>query len=301
MAFSFVNTRRWWYALSTALVVASIAAIAVFGLKLSIDFTGGSLMELRFAQEAPAPAEISSVLAEAGFGTVTAQPSGTHEALVRLAELDETRHQEALAALDAAWPGVEELRFDSIGPVVGRELRSSAFRGVVVTVVLIGLYIAWTFRRVTKPVPSWVYGVLTVVAAAHAVIIPVGLFAVLGRVLGWEVGTAFVASALTILGYSTSDAVVVFDRTRENLPKRAPDESFAEVVDKSIKQTFVRSVNTSVSTLCALFAVLVFGGDTTRPFALALFVGILVGTYSSLFIASPLLATVEARLRAKNA
>ncbi len=298
MAFSFITTRRWWFALSGALVVASIAALAAFGLNQSIDFTGGTLMELRFNGELPPTADIAKTLTDAGFKGVSVQSSGADEAIVRLESLDETRHQEALAALGKAF-GVEELRFDSIGPVVGKELRSSAFTGVAVTLLLIGLYIAWVFRKVSEPIASWKYALLTVLAAAHDVIIPLGVFAVLGRFYGWEVGTAFVAAILTILGYSISDTVVVFDRTRENLQHRASGESFADIVDKSIKQTFVRSVNTSVTTLLALLAILVFGGDTTRPFALALFIGILVGTFSSLFIASPLL--VEWETRAKKA
>lgn len=298
MAFSFIKTRYSWFALSGAMIVASIVALAVFGLNQSIDFTGGTLMELRFNGEMPATTEVAKVLTDAGFKGVSVQSSGTDEAIVRLESLDETRHQEALKVLAASYVA-EELRFDSIGPVVGKELRSSAFTGVAVTLLLIGIYIAWAFRKVAAPVAAWKYGLLTIIAAAHDVIVPLGVFAVLGHFYGWEVGTAFVAAVLTILGYSISDTVVVFDRTRENLQHRGANESFADVVEKSIQQTFVRSVNTSVTTLLALFAILVFGGDSTRPFALALFVGILVGTYSSIFVASPLL--VEWELRSKKA
>ncbi len=298
MAFSFIKTRYWWFALSGAMIVGSLLAVATLGLNESIDFTGGSLMELKFEGSMPATADVAKDLTDAGFKAVTVQSSGADEAIVRLESLDEARHQEALAALSKS-SKVQELRFDSIGPVVGKELRSSAFTGVAVTLLLIGVYIAWAFRKVSQPVAAWKYGVLTVLAAAHDVIVPVGVFAVLGHFYGWEVGTAFVAAILTILGYSISDTVVVFDRTRENLTHLAAGESFADVVEKSIQQTFVRSVNTSVTTLLALLAILVFGGDSTRPFALALFVGILVGTYSSIFIASPLL--VEWELRSKKA
>lgn len=297
MAYSFVQTRRWWFALSGVMIVASVLAVAFFGLNQSIDFTGGSLMELRFDGDMPSTSSVSKLLTDAGYKAVTAQTSGSNEALVRLESLDETRHQDALKTLSGAYK-VEELRFDSIGPVVGKELRASAFTGVAVTLLLIGLYIAWAFRKVSAPVAAWKYGALTVLAAAHDVIVPLGVFAVLGHFYGWEVGTAFVAAILTILGYSISDTVVVFDRTRENLQHQTAGESFAAIVDKSIQQTFVRSLNTSATTLLALLAILVFGGDSTRPFALALFVGILVGTYSSIFIASPLL--VEWELRSKK-
>lgn len=288
MTFSFVALRRVWYGLSAVLIVGSFVALAVFGLKLSIDFTGGSLMETRYAAPVPSSLDVAKTLTDAGFQGVSSQKSGETDVLVRLESLDEARHTAARQALEKAYPKSEELRFDSIGPVVGGELRRSAFTGVIITLLLIGLYIALAFRKVARPVAAWKYGVLTMVAAAHDVIIPLGVFAVLGHFYGWEVGTAFIAAILTILGYSISDTVVVFDRTRENLQKH-PGMPFEEIVESSIQQTFVRSINTSVTTLLALFAILAFGGETTRPFALALFIGILVGTYSSIFIASPLL------------
>jgi preprotein translocase SecF subunit len=158
--------------------------------------------------------------------------------------------------------------------------------------VLIGLYISWAFRKVSEPVASWKYGLLTMFCAAHDVIIPLGVFAVIGHYWHWEVGTAFIAAMLTILGYSISDTVVVFDRTRENL-SRHTGEPFDAIVEKSIQQTYVRSINTSVTVLLALTSILVFGGESTRPFALALLIGVLVGTYSSIFFASPALVEWE--------
>lgn len=298
MKFSFVKTRYWWFALSSILIIGSIAAICVFGLKLSIDFTGGSLMEMQFVAPGPTNAQISATMAKAGFPNTTVQTAVTGDDFISLESLNETQHQTALAALVAAYPKTTELQFNSIGPVVGSELRTSALTGVIITLILIGLYIAWAFRKVAHPVASWKYGVLIVVTAAHDVIIPLGVFAVISRYQGWEVGTAFVAAVLTILGYSISDTVVVFDRTRENLQHRS-GESFAEVVDKSIQQTFVRSVNTSMTTMLCLLAILVFGGATTAPFALALLIGVLVGTYSSIFVASPLLVEWELRSRKK--
>lgn len=296
MAFSFIRTRYWWFGLSGALILASFVALATLGLKLSIDFTGGSLMEMRFADPAPLTTSVAATLDKAGFKGITVQTSGQGTEMIRLESLDEARHQQALKALADAYPKSQELQFNSIGPVVGGELRTSAFIGVVLTLLLIGLYIAFAFRKVTHPVSAWKYGALVVVTAAHDVIIPLGVFAVIGRYEGWEVGTAFVAAVLTILGYSISDTVVVFDRTRENLSHQT-GESFADVVDKSIKQTFVRSVNTSMTTMLCLLAILVFGGATTAPFALALFIGVLVGTYSSIFVASPLLVEWEMRAR----
>jgi preprotein translocase subunit SecF len=290
--FSFVRLRRVWFALSGTLIVGSLLALAVWGLRFSVDFTGGSLVEVAFPGAVPATAVVVSQLNAAGFDSVTAEPSGDHNMILRLATLSEADHQKVLATLKAKDGDIVEQRFDSIGPVIGNELRTASLTGVAVTLLLIGLYISWAFRKVSEPIASWKYGVLTVLCAAHDVIIPLGVFAVLGHFYHWEVGPAFVAAALTILGYSISDTVVVFDRTRENL-QHGSDDSFEDIVEKSIRQTFVRSVNTSVATLLALFAIFFFGGESTSPFALALIVGIGVGTYSSIFFASPALVEWE--------
>lgn len=298
MKFSFVGLRKWWFGASAVMIVASVVALATFGLRFSIEFTGGSLMELSFASEAPATADLTSALSEAGYQGVTVQSSTDNRAIVRLESLTEERHQEALSTVRGRFGEVTEERFDSIGPVIGKELRKSAVIGVILTMLLIGLYISWAFRKVAEPVASWKYGLLTVVCAAHDVIIPLGVFAVLGHYLHLEVGAAFIAAILTILGYSISDTVVVFDRTRENLSHHT-GEPFSDVVEKSVQQTYVRSINTSVTTLLALAAILIFGGDSTRAFALALFIGVLVGAYSSIFFASP--ALVEWEMRRKKA
>ena len=293
MTFPFVKHRRIWFALSGILILASILSVALFGLKLGIDFVGGSLLEVRFAEAIPANNEIIRLLTDAGFEGLTVQPSEDRSVLIRSSSMDEEGHQRALATLRAAFgENTEEQRFDSIGPIIGSELRRSSLTGVAVVLVLIGLYIAWAFRKVAEPVASWKYGLLTVLTGFHDVIIPIGVFAVLGQYWGWEVGSAFIAAILTIIGYSISDTVVVFDRTRENLQHHT-GESFEAVVEKSVQQTFWRSMNTSLTTLLVLAAILLFGGETTRPFALALMLGIGIGTYSSICIASPALVEWE--------
>ncbi|OGL95209.1 protein-export membrane protein SecF [Candidatus Uhrbacteria bacterium RIFOXYB12_FULL_58_10] len=298
MTFSFVGLRRLWFGISAVLVVISLLAIATFGLRFSIDFVGGSLMELSFDSEAPATPDLTSALAEAGYQSVTVQSSTDNRAIIRLESLSEERHQEALSTIESRFGSFTEERFDSIGPIIGKELRKSAIIGVILTLTLIGLYISWTFRKVSDPVASWKYGLLTVICAGHDVIIPLGVFAILGHFLNMEIGAAFIAAILTILGYSISDTVVVFDRTRENLSHHT-GESFADIVEKSVRQTYVRSINTSVTTLLVLVAILIFGGDSTRAFALALFIGIFVGTYSSIFFASPALVEWELRRSAR--
>jgi preprotein translocase subunit SecF len=292
MTFSFIGRRRLWFALSGGFVALSVAALLAWGLRFGVDFTGGSLLELRFPGGAPTSADVAALVAESGFGSATAQPAGDDGVILRLRSLSEDEHQRLRSEVAARFGEAEELRFNSIGPVIGEELRRGAVLGVGATLLLIGLYIAWAFRKVSDPVPSWKYAALTVAAAAHDVIIPLGLFAFMGRFHGWEVNAPFVAAALTILGYSISDTVVVFDRTRENL-QAMRGKPFSEVAEASVRQTFVRSLNTSLTTLLALAAIAVLGGETTRPFAVALIVGIGIGTYSSLFFASPALVAWE--------
>ncbi|MBI4438089.1 protein translocase subunit SecF [Candidatus Uhrbacteria bacterium] len=294
-SFSFVGWRKAWFGLSLVLTLLSVIALLVFGLRFSVDFTGGSLMELAFEQGAPAIQEVKDVLAS--LESISVQSADeNHKLIIRSVTQDEAQHQATLAALEERFGAFTELRFDSIGPTVGTELRRSSLMGVGLTLVLIGLYISWAFRKVSEPIASWKYGLITVLTAAHDVIIPLGVFALLGYFLHWEIGSGFVAAILTILGYSISDTVVVFDRTRENLSHHT-GEPFPEVVEKSIRQTFVRSLNTSLTTLLALSAIFFFGGETTRPFALALMIGIAVGTYSSIFFASPALVAWEKWLK----
>ncbi len=291
MKLHIVRSRNLWFLFSGVMIAGSILAVAIFGLRFGIDFTGGSLVEIKISDAASGEA-VGSVLRDAGFDGLTVQSSGEDDFIIRTTALTEEEHQELLEALDSAFADINELRFDSIGPVVGNELKRTALIGVVLTLVLIGLYMAWAYRGVSEPVAAWKYGALTVLTAFHDVIVPVGVFAVLGATLGWEIDATFVAAVLTILGYSINDTVVVFDRTRENLLRRV-GASFEDTVEISIKETLMRSLNTSVTTLLALIAIFFFGGETTKPFALALIIGIAIGAYSSIFIASPALVAWE--------
>lgn len=295
MKLNIVSQRKTWFAISATLVIASIVAIATLGLNFGIDFTGGSLLEVETVETFDVE-EVRTRMTNAGYDSLSIQSSDGNGLIIRTTDLSEEEHQALLTSLNEQLGEVEEHRFDSIGPVIGNELRRTASWGVVITLLLIGLYIAWAFRQVSEPVESWKYGVLTIMAAFHDVVIVLGSFAVIGHFYGWEIGTAFVAAILTILGYSINDTVVVFDRTRENLTRRVGD-TFEDTVSISLKQTFMRSFNTSVTTLLALLAIFLFGGDSTKPFALALIIGIAVGTYSSLFLASP--ALVEWNKRSK--
>lgn len=284
-----IGHRKLWLVIAGTLVIASIAATAIWGLKFGIDFTGGSLMELTF-QNRPAAADLASDLAGFGAENVSIQPVGESGVLLRFKSVDENRHQEILKHLGEKFGEVEEKRFESIGPTIGKELRTKAIYSMVIVLACIILYIAWAFRKVSKPMASWKYGVIAVLVLLHDVGIPIGLFAVLGKFMGVEVDSAFVAAILTILGYSVNDTIIVFDRVRENLIHAGGDyENFDKIVNESVNQTFARSINTTLTTLFALVAVFFWGGESVKYFALALIVGIGLGAYSSIFIASPAL------------
>jgi preprotein translocase subunit SecF len=286
--FDVIGRSKLWFAISGALAVAAIVAIAVYGLNFGIDFVGGSLLEVQ-ANETATVESVKASVAQSGFEAVV-QESGDQQFLLRLPTLTRADHDKIIADLNVASGPITELHFESIGPVIGEALKQKTMTAVLITLVLILLYVAWSFRAVSKPVSSWKYATLVMATAVHDVIIPLGAFAVLGHYYGYQVDTAFIAAMLTIMGYSINDTIVVFDRTRENLTQaRHRDESFGDVVNKSVNQTFARSINSSMTPLLAMLAVLIFGGESIRPFATALVFGIVAGTYSSIFIASPLL------------
>lgn len=289
--------------ISGLLVLGGIAAFLIWGLKEGIDFTGGSLIEVEFQQDLgvpyiPEPDKIQRALDGLGLGTVIVQPAGTPTSvggegmLLRFKTVDENTHQEILRRIKMIVPDrgeVLEKRFDAIGPTIGAELRRRSMLAIALAIVTIVLYIAWAFRHVSKPLPSWKYGVVAIATLVHDLAIPTGLFAVLGHFKGIEVDSLFITALLTIMGFSVHDTIVVFDRTRENLAKTKGVESYASIVNRSVNETLARSINTTLTVLLVLGAIFFFGGATVHYFSLALAVGITFGTYSSIFVASPLL------------
>lgn len=282
-----IKHRKIWFVFSGLLVLASIGALVLWQLRFGIDFTGGSLLEVQWNGAVPAADSLRATLDPLLERDFVLQPGEAGSTLVRMEPFGEEKHQELLAALRAAHGDFDELRFDSIGPVIGKELARKSIWALVIVFLAIVLYIAWSFRKVSRPVSAWKYGLITLATGFHDVVIPLGLFAILGKFADTEVNAAFVAALLTILGYSINDTIVVLDRVRENLA-RGP-EDFHATVEASVRQTIARSLNTTFTTLLALIAVYLFGGATVRDFALALIVGIATGAYSSIFIASPLL------------
>ncbi|MEN9557742.1 MAG: hypothetical protein RL141_111 [Candidatus Parcubacteria bacterium] len=291
-----MKLRVLWYAISGALVIGSIVAIGMFGLRQGIDFTGGSLMALRF-EERPSSLDVGNVLSEMSLGAVVGQPVGEQDMNLRMKTLTEEEHTAVLDRLSTAFGTVQELRYDAIGPSIGAELRAKSWKALLVVFVGILAYVAYMFRKVSAPIASWKYGIITIGTALHDVIIPLGLFAILGHFGQVEIGTPFIAAILTIMGYSINDTIIVFDRVRENLQRMGG--SFDEIVHTSLKQTYARSLYTSLTTLFTLVAIYLFGGDSIKEFALALIVGILAGTYSSIFVAAPMLVTWDRFRRRK--
>lgn len=290
-----IKYRVIWFIVSGVLIVSSIASLFVWGLKFGIDFTGGAIQEISWKVDRPEAAAIAAVFKEQGIDDAVIQNSGTDETLLRFKDVDETTHAKILTALENKFATkdltgakvLEEKSFSSIGPTIGNELKTKSIYAVFMVLAAIILYIAWAFRRVSRPVASWKYGLAAVVALMHDVFIPIGFFSVLGHFLGYEIDILFVTALLTVLGFSVHDTIVVFDRIRENLLKR--DGQFDEIVNYSVNQTFTRSINTSLTVMVVLLAVFFFGGASVRNFVLTLIIGVFFGTYSSIFIASPIL------------
>lgn len=284
-----IRYRKIWYIFSGILIAASITALSLWGLQLGIDFTGGSLLEVEFSGVRPSVADVNATLQPLGLGDIRVQPSGEIGALIRMKNVDEPTHQAIVAILIHEFGSVTEKRFDSIGPVIGSELKQKSLVALFLVFIAIIVYIAWAFRRVGKPVASWKYGIAAFIALIHDALIPIGVFSVLGKFYGVELESLFVAALLTVIGFSVHDTIVVFDRIRENLSRSVGNEPFDEVVGKSVSQTITRSISTSLTTVLVMAALFFFGGASTKFFSLAFLIGVISGTYSSIFIASSLL------------
>lgn len=287
-----VGKRKIYYTFSVLLIGAGIFSIVFWGLHFGIDFKGGSLVEIEFLQNRPEINAVKDNLAGFNLGDIAVQPAGEKGFLLRSKDLDEGSHQQLLRTLRSLGD-LEEKKFDSVGPVVGEELKSRAYLAILTVLILIIIYIAFAFRKVSRPVASWKYGLAAIIALFHDIFIPTGIFSVLGHYLGVEIDLLFVTGLLTILGFSVHDTIVVFDRIRENLRKGVGD-NFESTVNISINQTMTRSINTSLTVFLALLAIFIFGGESVKYFSLLLMIGVFFGTYSSIFVASSLLVSWEA-------
>ncbi|HEV7423956.1 MAG TPA: protein translocase subunit SecF [Candidatus Paceibacterota bacterium] len=290
-----IKHKKIFVGISIALVVLSIISMLTFGFNVGIDFKGGALSEVTYQTTRPDQALLKKSLDALGFGDILLQPTGNLGYIVKSRALSDTEHSELLKALSQGGDTATETSFNSIGPSVGRELTRKAIIAVILISLAIICFIAFAFRKVSKPVSSWRYGLIAIVTLLHDVTIPIGLFVVLSHFYGAELDTLFVVAVLTILGLSVSDTIVIFDRIRENLKSevKSAKMSFSEVVGKSLEQSYVRSICTSLTVILVLLALFFFGPATTKYFALMLVTGMFFGTYSSIFLASPLLVFVE--------
>lgn len=295
--FDIIGKRKYAYVLSAVAVILSLVFLSTWGLKLGIDFKGGTLMEIRFSDGVSVERQqIQEALSEVKLSGLQVQATESNSFILRYAESNEKINDSALEKLKGLDENAEPLRVDFIGASISSQIKKSALQALFLAIVGIAVYIAWAFRGVSHKIPSWQYGIGAIVALAHDIIITLGVFSVLGRFYEVEVGIPFVAALLTILGYSVNDTIVVFDRTRENLLRSARKEDFEVTVNKSINETLARSINSSLTVIVVLVAIIFFGGESLKYFATALLVGITFGTYSSVYMASALLVTSYRRM-----
>ncbi len=282
---------KYAYAFSIILTILSVVSLFVWGLKYDIDFTGGTRMGVKFTNQIPEKNEIADILKDLNLGSLTMQNSENNTMFIRYAVEDDQINENVWKNIKEKYPEATQVSVDFTNSSVSKELKSKSLQAIAFAIVMIMAYIAWAFRKVSRPVESWKYGLGAVIALAHDIIITTGIFSGLGHFYGVEVGIPFIAALLTILGFSVHDTIVVYDRTRENLLKSSNKELFPDIVNKSLNETLVRSINTSLTVIITLLAIYIFGGASIKFFALALLVGITFGTYSSIFIASSLLVT----------
>jgi preprotein translocase subunit SecF len=282
-----IKHRKIWYAISLVLIIPGTIALLLWGLKPSIDFTGGSRLELKGVTDV---AKAQQVATSAGFQEVIAQKVGNDSVSLRFKEVDEAKHKEGLDKIKSELGNVSEVSFETVGPSVSKEITQRAFTSIGLASLVIILYIAISFRKVPYPANSWEFGVAGVIAILHDVLLVTGVFAILGHFFNVEVDPLFMTALLTVIGFSVHDTIVIFDRIRENLIKKGSGD-FEAVVNQSVIEMLPRDLSTSFLVWIMLLALLLFGGSTIRYFVLALVIGILSGTYSSILNASPLLVT----------
>ena len=283
-----IGKKNLYFALSLIVVIPGLIALLLFGLNLSIDFTGGSRLTVNFVQniEKQKVDKIKQALISQNIKVYIVEQS-RNQVFLRTSLINQKQNIKFIDALTKNFKDAKETEFETIGPTIGRETTINAIKAVLLASVLIILYITWSFRKVPKPASSLRFGVSAIIALIHDVLVVLGIFAILGHFFGVEVDSLFVTALLTVIGFSVHDTIVVFDRIRENL--RRSSGSFPQIVNDSILQTLDRSLNTSLTVLLVLFALLLFGGETIRWFVVALLIGVTSGTYSSIFNASPIL------------
>lgn len=284
-----IGKKYWYFLLSLIIIVPGVISLLLWGLNLSIDFTGGSNITLQFNQvvNKNVTNKIDTILRGQKVKLYSIQTSN-RQAIIKTSDINPTQDNNFISAVTKEFKDAKQLEIDTVGPTIGSEITTNAVKAIIIASLLIVLYITWSFRAVPKPTSSFRFGVCAIIALIHDVLVLLGLFSIFGHFLNVQVDSLFVTAVLTVIGFSVHDTIVVFDRIRENL-KRLGGNDFSLVVNESILQTLDRSLNTSMTVILVLVALLFFGGESIRWFMVALLIGITSGTYSSIFNASPLL------------
>jgi len=285
-----IRIRKTWYIISAALIALSIASLLIFGLRVGIDYSGGTIITYE-TTDSKANDIIINKIKELNISSYQVKPSSNNQILVKTTQLDNNQHQLLSQKLSTDIPDIKEVKYDSIGPSVGQDLRNKSIISVLLASLAIVIFVAFAFRKVPKPLSSWKFGFLAVIALLHDLLITTGMVALLGHFFVWlEVDALFITALLTVMGFSVHDTIVIYDRLRENFIKNRhkPIEVTAE---ESVNQTLARSINTSLTTIIVLTALMLLGGSSIKHFILVLLIGIFIGTYSSIFVAAPLLVS----------
>ncbi len=289
MNMDIIGRKNWYFGLSLLVLIPGIIAILLWGLNLSIDFTGGSRLTVAFKDNVTKNnVELVDKTFKAQQIKVASIEKSNKLIFIRTSPMDQNQNNKFMNELSKEFSDVKEQEFETIGPVIGQETTLNALKAVGIASILIILYITWSFRGVPKPASSFRFGICAIIALIHDVLVVVGVFAILGHFFNVEADSLFITAILTVIGFSVHDTIVVFDRIRENL-KKMGGANFSKTVNESIIQTIGRSLNTSLTVILVLIALLLFGGESIRWFVVALLIGIISGTYSSIFNASPLL------------
>ncbi len=289
MKFNIIKNKVWWFSFSAVLVLASLILIFSGGLKWGIDFSGGTLIDISFGKSVEA-SEIENIFANTVGEDKGQQITSTEDGvIIRSREITNEEQEAFLGSLKEKSYNYTVNRSQSVGPRVGDVFKKRAYWALGIALLTIVAFIALSFRKMPSHISPWKFGISAIIALAHDVIITTGVFALLGFIAGVEIDALFITALLTVMGFSVHDTIVVFDRLRENLKQEKSLKKFPDVAEKALWQTMTRSINTSISTLFVLVALLVLGSSTLFYFILALVVGILIGTYSSIFLATPIL------------
>lgn len=292
--------RKIFFTLSGFLVIASIVLIVFLKPKIGIDFAGGTLMELQFNNDVTQE-NITEKIKNLDFiSNVIVQKTDNNQYLIRINNINKESLDQLSSSINSEVGEYTEIRMETVGPTISKDTTEKAIWAVIIASIAIILYIAYAFRKVPKPASSWRFGTTAIIALIHDIIITVGIFVLLSYFFGFEIDSLFIVAMLTILGYSVNDTIVIFDRIRENLKTSSHRLSFAEIVNQSLIQSITRSLNTSITLILVLLSLLILGGESIKPFVSLLLAGAIIGTYSSIFLAPPILIVWQEKVEKKN-